>query len=421
MRPARILVVEDERTSALLVRRDLERLGYQALAVATSGVEAVRLARETRPDLILMDIGLEGDWDGIETARRICVERTVPVVYLTAAGDRETIERAKGEGTFGYLIKPFSLAGLHSTIEMALHRRRLERDLAEREGQLAAILASIDEGIFALDSSDRIIFVNRAAERMSGIAERDARGRVLADVAPLEPLAPPHEGLFRLTPEEVPSRSVERRLAPIRGREETSSGTIVVLRDVGTQLAAEEEIRRQATHDALTGLPNRALFLDRLFQALSLAKRESRKVAVLFMDLDNFKNVNDTLGHDAGDTLLIEAARRLAGPIRESDTAARMGGDEFTFILQNVVDGNAAVRTAERLLKVLETPFPLRGRAALMTGSIGIALYPDQGEDPVTLMRQADTAMYRAKAAGKSCVRLYDPRADAARRLAEAE
>jgi len=175
----RVLVVEDERTSALLVQRDLRKLGYEIAAIAMTGEEAIRLAREKRPDLVLMDIGLEGELDGIDAAIRICAERTVPIVFITAAGDPETIERAKGQGAFGYLVKPFSLYGLHSAMELALHRRKLEQELADREELLAAILASVQEGIFALDGEGRIAFLNRTAERMTGRSDREAVGRQL--------------------------------------------------------------------------------------------------------------------------------------------------------------------------------------------------------------------------------------------------
>ncbi len=416
----RVLVVEDERTSALLVQRDLRKLGYGIAAIAMTGEEAIRLAREKRPDLVLMDIGLEGELDGIDAAIRICAERTVPIVFITAAGDPETIERAKGQGAFGYLVKPFSLYGLHSAMELALHRRKLEQELADREELLAAILASVQEGIFALDGEGRIAFLNRTAERMTGRSDREAVGRRLGEIAYLEPLSPPHEGLFRLFPlggdppppgERAPVPvPVERRETALSGQAAKRFGSIVVLRDVSAQLKAEEAIRHQATHDALTGLPNRVLFMDRLHQALALARRERSRLALLFMDLDNFKGINDTLGHDAGDTLLIEAAERLATLIRESDTAARMGGDEFTFILQRIADASSAALTAERLLRTLRAPFLLRGKSRTVSGSVGIALFPDHGEDPVTLMRRADLAMYRAKTAGRNRVHLYNSR-----------
>ncbi|HEX5501921.1 MAG TPA: EAL domain-containing protein [Thermomicrobiales bacterium] len=167
-------------------------------------------------------------------------------------------------------------------------------------------------------------------------------------------------------------------------------------------------MQHQAFHDPLTGLPNRALFLDRLEHALAYARRRRESVAVLFVDLDRFKVINDSLGHEAGDLLLIAVASALKGCLRPEDTAARLGGDEFTILLERVADITAAVEVAERILGALQTPLPLGGYDLVVTGSLGIALSTPERDDPVELMRQADVALYRAKASGKACYQVYD-------------
>lgn len=166
-----------------------------------------------------------------------------------------------------------------------------------------------------------------------------------------------------------------------------------------------EQVTHLAHHDGLTGLPNRTLFYDRLNQAIARAKRDKESVAVLFLDLDGFKKINDTLGHDIGDALLIETAKRITACVRESDTVARMGGDEFTAILCNVGTGNGKEIVAQKILNTIRTPFVLREQNCNVGVSIGIAVYPDSGDNAEDLVKVADTAMYLAKDGGKNCYR----------------
>jgi diguanylate cyclase (GGDEF)-like protein len=164
-----------------------------------------------------------------------------------------------------------------------------------------------------------------------------------------------------------------------------------------------EQVTHLAHHDGLTGLPNRTLFYDRLNQAIARAKRDKESVAVLFLDLDGFKKINDTLGHASGDVLLIEAAKRIQSCVRESDTVARMGGDEFTAILCNVGNGKEIV--AQKILDTIRQPFMLADQSCSVGVSIGIAIYPDSGGNAEDLVKVADTAMYLAKDSGKNCYR----------------
>ena len=173
------------------------------------------------------------------------------------------------------------------------------------------------------------------------------------------------------------------------------------------RLHTQEALQYRATHDALTGLPNRTLFLERLGQQIAQAGDRSEQIAVLFLDLDGFKHVNDTLGHAVGDSLLQEVGSRLGGSLRVGDTLARMGGDEFTLLLANPIQQEGAARIAERALEALTAPFDLSGHALFLTGSIGVGLYPQDGLDVTSLLRHADMAMYRAKELGRSNYQLY--------------
>jgi diguanylate cyclase (GGDEF)-like protein len=173
---------------------------------------------------------------------------------------------------------------------------------------------------------------------------------------------------------------------------------------------SEERMRYQAQHDPLTGLPNRWLLRDRLLQATARAKRDRTAFAVLLVDLDNFKGVNDTLGHDVGDLLLIDVAKRLSACIRERDTIARLGGDEFVLVLEGLAADEDSALIARKIIEELASPFPVAGELLRTSPSIGISLYPEDGQDADFLLKFADIAMYRAKAAGRNCYRFYrDP------------
>jgi diguanylate cyclase (GGDEF)-like protein/PAS domain S-box-containing protein len=179
-------------------------------------------------------------------------------------------------------------------------------------------------------------------------------------------------------------------------------GVIGLIRDVTQRKEAEQQVEYQAYHDALTGLANRRLFQEHLSLALALAQRRNSAVAVLFLDLDHFKTINDSLGHTVGDELLREVARRLKTTVREGDTVARVGGDEFTIVLQELPRGDAAAVVAQKVLRTIAEPMEISGHRLYVTTSIGITLFPDDGDDAETLLKNADTAMYRAKADGRN-------------------
>jgi diguanylate cyclase (GGDEF)-like protein len=184
---------------------------------------------------------------------------------------------------------------------------------------------------------------------------------------------------------------------------------VVTVRDITARKATEEQILFHATHDVLTGLPNRALFDDRLATALKHVVRSADMLAVLFLDLDRFKNVNDTLGHTIGDTLLVALSRRLRATVRAEDTVARMGGDEFIFILRGLKNAEDAVKPAQKILEAIRPPFHIGGHELHVTASIGISLYPADGLGPGQLLKCADLALYRAKERGRDRLQLYNP------------
>jgi diguanylate cyclase (GGDEF)-like protein/PAS domain S-box-containing protein len=296
-----------------------------------------------------------------------------------------------------------------------------EQFYANEQVRLAASMfeASAD-GILVADASNRIMTVNRALERMMGYSADELIGQT-----PRMLRSGRHDAGFysemwatltstgrwsgevwdrRKSGEEFP---VHLTITAVRDARGVTTHYGAVMRDITAQRRTEERIFQLAFHDQLTGLPNRGLFRDRLDHALVQARRTQRSLAVLFLDLDRFKNVNDSFGHDVGDALLVEFARRIRHAIRASDTVSRQGGDEFVVLLPGIEHEIDAARAAEAVIHAVSAPFEANGREITITSSIGVAVYPSNGTDADTLLRNADAAMYAAKAAGRNCYRFF--------------
>ena len=286
---------------------------------------------------------------------------------------------------------------------------------------------AVADPIFRLDEEWRITRLNRAASDWLREPAAALAGRQIEEV--LFKTAPPDDWPRRATLQSADVQREYRWRADIeRATRQTwefsaigmvdgegkRAGAILVARDITERLREEEKVRALAFRDTLTGLPNRLLLVDRLQQALAAAKRVQQGVAVMFLDLDRFKEVNDTYGHDAGDALLKTLAQRMQACLRSSDTLARLGGDEFVIVLPDLEACNDATAIAEKILAVVAQPVELSGAALQVGVSIGIALYPDCGEGPDQLIQAADAAMYGAKQAGRNTYRVSQVR-DAAK------
>jgi diguanylate cyclase (GGDEF)-like protein/PAS domain S-box-containing protein len=290
------------------------------------------------------------------------------------------------------------------------------------DGLLDALFAGAPAGIALLDADLRVVRANQALAAAAGLPAGALPGRALPEAIPGLPAEVPdvlrrvlatgepavdHE--LRVQPPGGPWRHWLASFHPVRAATGQVLGVGVILQEITERKRAEERLAFQATHDALTGLPNRALFLDHLGMALARARRRPGSVAVLFFDLDRFKSVNDALGHEAGDRLLVEVARRLRELVRPADTVARFGGDEFAMLCEDLDSEREAVGIALRLLAELPKPIRLGPRELVVTPSIGIALAGGgPGDDPEGLLRDADAAMYLAKERGKARFELYD-------------
>ena len=296
----------------------------------------------------------------------------------------------------------------------------------QASSQLAAIVRSADDAILRVEPDGRIATWNEGAAEMYRLTASDAIGRPLATLFPADRQAQlPHLLASALAGDAVERHeTVHQRsdgtvvdvwltLSPIRGLSGDVVGASVVTRDITDRKRLEEELAHQALHDALTGLPNRVLFQDRLSQSLRKPRRPERartgRHSVLFIDLDDFKVINDTLGHRVGDELLVAVAERIRGSLRAGDTAARLGGDEFTVLIENVVGPEDAERAADRILEQIRRPFELDGHQIVISASIGIAMGVPETDAPDDVLRSADTALYEAKGLGKGRHETFQP------------
>lgn len=304
--------------------------------------------------------------------------------------------------------------------------RAAEEALFEEKERAQVTLNSIGDAVLTTDLLGNVTYLNLVAEAMTGWSREEALGRPLPEVFRIIDGATRHEAanpaqraigedrtvglatdcvLVRRDGFESP---IEDSAAPIHNRDGRVAGAVIVFHDVTQSRAMALKMTHLAQHDFLTGLPNRVLLTERVFQAIGLARRHHRQVALLFLDLDDFKNINDSLGHAIGDQLLVSVAHRLSACVRATDTVSRHGGDEFVILLAEIDRPQDAAHVAEKLLAALAAPQSIGGHELHVTPSIGISVYPDDGFDVDTVMQNADTAMYQAKANGRNNYQFFE-------------
>src|SRR5919112_1005881 len=361
----------------------------------------------------------------LQTGEARVVGGTTELVGLRSDGSEFPIEMSLGE-THQDGERLFT-----GVIRDIAERKRFEEALERLSRQHGMVLEAVGEGIFGLDLHGNVTFVNPAASDKTGWSTQDLPGQPMHNrVHHTKPDGTPYPseecpihatfttGTTHSRDDEVfwrkdgSSFPVEYTSSPIF-EDGGIAGAVVTFRDITERKALKEQLQHQAFHDLLTGLPNRALFMDRLEHALTRANRRGSKVAVLFTDLDSFKVINDSLGHKAGDQLLVAIAERLKACLRPEDTAARLGGDEFTILVEDIASVGEVVRIAERIAEILRPPFALEEQEVFATVSTGIALNSTAQEQPADLLRHADLAMYRAKLRGKARFEVFEPSMDA--------
>lgn len=547
-----VMIVEDEAIISLALSQHLKEFGYNVVDVVHSGEAAIRRSLEEKPDIILMDIVLKGDIDGITAAKEINAVMHIPVIYLTAYSDEETVERAVDTAPYGYITKPYDPGQIRAAIETAISKAQLEKIIRDSEQWYISTLYSIGDAVIATDPDCKIRFMNPAAALLTETTFEDAKGKNVAEVVKFEPADfteshndPVEDALNTGKPQSIDFGTniisangyrtpIDDSVAPIFEDDGNLMGIVMVMHDVSKEMELRKNIEasehrfqsafmqaatgcalvelddslRQvnpalakwlgysieeleslsflqilhtgyhdkafeynshlienkvtrfqeeweymhrdgsivwgltsgalifndreepeyfiyqicdisdrihlesklvqlANYDSLTGLVNRSRLRLEIQRAIATARRYHEKFALLFIDLDDFKHVNDSLGHDCGDTLLQEIGERLLPMARETDVVARLGGDEFVVLVNGISNPQDIIAIADKIRVSIARPVTVSGKELRVSASVGISIYPEDGESGNTLLRNADSALYKAKAEGRSTIAFY--------------
>jgi diguanylate cyclase (GGDEF)-like protein/PAS domain S-box-containing protein len=437
---ARILIVDDQRVNVELLEFLLKSTGYKAVSSTTDPRVVADWHAAHRYDLIILDLQMPG-MDGfqvMDALRPLEADSWLPVLVVTAQPDHKL--KALESGARDFLSKPIDpvevLTRIRNMLEVRLlHREarnyntRLEHTVRERTVELQRFRSAMDataDAIFLLDAATaELVDVNDGACRMLGYPRDEMLGQTASRLglgtqallrAQAHRLADYSVAIGQARTPELAELELMRRdlvSVPVEiywqllKRPGQATVLLGVARDISERRHSEELLQHMAHYDSLTGLPNRTLFFQTLADAIALANEKSWRIVVLFIALDRFKNINDSLGAALGDELLRQFSNRLVQCVRMRDTVGRMGGDEFALILSMPRDQQDAVHTANEVREALRQPFDLNGHPAVLSASIGIAMYPDDATDPETLLKYADTAMERAKQAGRDGYRFF--------------
>ncbi len=415
----------------------MERAGFEVIEAA-DGVAALEAIERVAPDLVLLDVTMPG-MDGFTACallRQMPHSERIPVIIITGLDDTDSIEQAYQAGATDFVIKPINWVVLRHRVRYIMRASKALNEAWENQERLSNAQRVAELGDWEWDLKRDRFRASTQVYRMLGksdeyllasptaMLEHAHRDDVERVRDALDSVAERAQSLtldHRIVSADGKVRFVHHLLEPARvddqGRATRVIGTI---QDITKRKQSEERIRQLAYFDALTGLPNRLLFNEQVRNALSHAARSAAKLAVMFVDLDGFKRVNDTLGHDAGDELLKTVASRVATSVRATDTVsrgeaeqashsvARLGGDEFVVLLGELAQPEDAAVIARRILQVLTEPVRVAGQEIVVSCSIGIAVYPDDSETAESLLMNADVAMYRAKARGRNTFQFYD-------------
>ncbi|PJJ19913.1 PAS domain S-box-containing protein/diguanylate cyclase (GGDEF)-like protein [Janthinobacterium sp. 67] len=441
---AKILIVDDQEVNLRLLEHLLHSGGYTACTSTLDARAVAGLHQHHQFDLIILDLVMPGmsGYEVMDALRPLELEGYLPVLVIAADPDAKLA--ALEAGARDFISKPFDalevLTRIRNMLEVRLLHRAarhyntlLERTVGQRTAELQRFRGAMDattDAIFLVDVLGMtLVDVNDGACRLLGYARNEllalAPGTLLPS-PPAPPLAALPGGPAHLATEVTECELVRRDLslipvelgwhwyaqAPVTGGYSGTPGAgglllIAVARDISERRQAQERLKHLAHYDGLTGLPNRSLFYQTLAQAVELAQEKSWRIVVLFIALDRFKSINDTLGAALGDELLRQFSNRLVECVRLRDTVGRLGNDEFALILTMSRNQQEAVAVANQVREALRAPFDLRGHAATLTASIGIAMYPDDATDPETLIKYANTAMGGAKQAGRDGYRFF--------------
>src|ERR1700687_1146120 len=422
----RVLLIQDDAAAAKAILNALSSSRDELFQVEWVKCCSEGLGRLAGSAAILLDLSLP-DSRGIATFDRLFnVAPEIPILILCTPQEEEIAKLAVQCGAQDYLFKAHLDAyPLPKAVESMIERATNSEALFEEKERAQVTLNSIGDAVVSTDVAGRVTYLNVVAEDLTGWSRNEAAGHPLEEVLKIvdattrqamqntamlairadKALAlPPNCVLIRRDGIEA---AIEDSTAPIHDRRGAVTGAVMVFHDVSMARAMTRKMTHLAQHDSLTNLPNRVLLGDRLREAIILSGRHQRKLSVLFLDLDRFKHINDSMGHVVGDRLLQSVARRLFSCVRSSDTVGRQGGDEFVVLLWEVRRAEDAAMTATKILETLREPALIAAHELYVSGSIGIVTYPDDGTDAETLMKKADLAMYHAKETGRDSYQFF--------------
>jgi diguanylate cyclase (GGDEF)-like protein/PAS domain S-box-containing protein len=424
----KILVIDKRPNTHAEISTALANLGGNSFEVESVGELSEGLESISKGGIaaILLDLTLP-DSIGIETFERVnCAGQHIPILILAGDSDEALAMEAVRRGAQDYLLPShMDSSSLHRALRNAIERKAIQDALSAENGQALVTLNSIGDAVLCTDLSGCVTYLNFVAERMTGWNRDDANGKPISEIFRIvhglsgETARNPLEVAIRedrtmwltencvLLSRDGTEFAIEDSAAPIRDQDGGVIGGVIVFHDVSASRAMSTQLTYSARHDIVTNLPNRLLLNDRISQAIALAHRQSRPIAIVFLDLDHFKHINDSLGHAIGDKLLRSISKRLVGTLRGADTVSRQGGDEFVILLSEVFNRGDAATSAMRILSSLNAPHLIEDRNLYINGSIGISMYPEDGEDAETLIHNADIAMYHAKEAGRNKLEFF--------------
>ena len=437
---AKILLLEKEAAFTDDVRHALAAFGCAAPTVVNSREQLLEAVGSIKPDLILVGISLAGRLDCLEAVEEVGNRFNIPLIFLSCHAYSDLFSRSQIANPYSFLLEPFNSIQLNYAIEVALTRHRLEKCDCGCAVSYRDVFETAGCAMIVLDESGAINMANEEFELLSGYTRELLLGSknwsdfFFDDLSAMVQIS---NGAVR---SELPvlfvgnghcCKSVYLKVKQLNGTGQYIASMFDIAETKGAEkkihalnselMKMNDELRRelferenyekvllhQANHDSLTGLPNRQLLFDRLNQAIAYVDRNSNMLALMLIDLDSFKPINDTLGHIAGDALLKEVAGRLQACLRKYDTVARFGGDEFVLIVNDMPDIHDIVRFADKVLDMFQRPFDILGKPVCATASIGIAIYPLQSTSTDSLLKMADTAMYQAKSDGGNVYRFF--------------
>jgi diguanylate cyclase (GGDEF)-like protein/PAS domain S-box-containing protein len=423
-----LLLIEDNPADAKLIHERLTetRFGPFHIEWVKNLSDGLVRLRNEGIQAILADLFLP-DSQGIETLDRLLkAAPRVPILVLTGLGSEDIASQTLQQGAQDYIPKhhldSYTLA---RAVRNMIDRKVAEDVLFSEKERAQVTLNSIGDAVLCTDNLGNVTYLNIVAEKMTGWMRDQASGRPLVEVFHIvdghtrEPARNPMDMAVAqnktvgLTPNCILIRrdghesAIEDSASPIHDRDGHGAGAVIVFRDVSATRSMSLQMAHSAEHDFLTGLPNRMLLNDRVNQAIASAARHDKNVALLFLDLDGFKHINDSLGHAVGDKLLQSIGKRLVDCVRIADTVSRQGGDEFVVLLSEVDFAEDAAILARRLLRAVAEAHPINNHDLHITTSIGVSVYPHDGLDAETLIKNADTAMYQAKENGRQSYQFF--------------